>query len=224
VLTPGAFFAIQVPWVIVAGSLLFAAVPLLVPRRGLSSPEMASFDVHGLMATLCLLLLCVETASLFGWVPHWVPLALSGLGMLLLGRRFRDIDFSIVAVFALLFVGVAGLERGRVYRALNPERIFGHRARGLVISGALVSQLVSNAPAAMLLAPAVATARGLHGLLYGVNAGSCGTPIASIANLIGAQLYARNGGDPRRFWRAFLPVSGTLLVLLVLVSLILVSV
>ncbi len=219
----GGFLAIQAPFVAAAAVFLLAAVPLLVPRVRLETPGQAPFEVHGLMATLCLLLLSAELASLFGWIHHWVPFAFSVLGLLLLGRRLRDTDFSIILVFALLFVGVAGLERSRIYEALNPEKIFGHRARGLVLSGALLSQFVSNAPAAMLLAPAVVTARGLRGLLHGVNAGGCGTPWSSIANLIGAQLFAREGGDVRRYWRRFLPLSGLLLVLMVLVSLALVS-
>ena len=143
---------------------------------------------------------------------------------LLLGRRVFDTDFSLVAVFAFLFVGIAGLERGRLYATLDPVRIFGHEARGLVLSGAFLSQWVSNVPAAMLLAPAAATAAGFRALLYGVNAGGCGTPISSLANLIGAQVFVREGGDPRAFWRRFLPVSFALLGLLVLVSLALVSV
>ena len=152
----------------------------------------------------------------------WLVLALGGA--LLLGRRVFDTDFSLVAVFAFLFVGIAGLERGRLYATLDPVRIFGHEARGLVLSGAFLSQWVSNVPAAMLLAPAAATAAGFRALLYGVNAGGCGTPISSLANLIGAQVFVREGGDPRAFWRRFLPVSFALLGLLVLVSLALVSV
>ena len=156
-------------------------------------------------------------------VSHWIPLVLALGGAALLGRRIRETDFSLVFVFAFLFVGIAGLERGRLYQSLDPGRLFGHRARGLVLSGALLSQLVSNVPAAMLLAPAVASAAGFGALLHGVNSGGCGTPIASLANLIGAQLYAREGGDLRAFWRRFLPVNAVLLVLLVAASLVLVS-
>ena len=106
---------------------------------------------------------------------------------------------------------------------LDPVRIFGHHARGMVLSGALLSQIVSNVPAAMLLAPAAAGAAGFRGLLYGVNAGGCGTPISSIANLIGAQLFIREGGRAGDFWRHFLPASAALLVLLTALSLLLVS-
>jgi Na+/H+ antiporter NhaD/arsenite permease-like protein len=63
----------------------------------------------------------------------------------------------------------------------------------------------------MLLAPAAAGRPGLVALLYGVNAGGCGTPIASLANVIGAQLYLKEGGAPGAFWRRFLPVSFALL-------------
>ena len=35
---------------------------------------------------------------------------------------------------------------------------------------------------------------GVRGPAHGVNTGGCGTPIASLANLIGAQLYRREGG------------------------------
>jgi Na+/H+ antiporter NhaD/arsenite permease-like protein len=220
---PDGFFRVQVPWCIAAAALLAAAVPLLVPRRALAAPPVEPFDVDPLLATACVVLLVGELLALFGALDHRWPLLLGAGGAVLLGRRLRDTDFSLVLVFALLFVGVAGLERGRLYEVLDPVRIFGHHARGLVLSGALLSQVVSNVPAAMLLAPAAVGAAGFRALLYGVNAGGCGTPVASIANLIGAQLFTREGGSGRAFWARFLPLSAALLVLLTAASLALVS-
>ena len=217
--TPAGFFSTQAPWVAVAAVLLAAAVPALVPRGVLAAPPASPFDVQPVLAGACLVLLAAEIASLFGLVHHAVPLVLSIGGAALLGRRLLDTDFSLVFVFALLFVGIAGLERGSLYQWLDLGRFFGHEARGLVLSGAVLSQFVSNVPAAMLLAPAADGARSFGALLYGVNAGGCGTPIASLANLIGAQLFAREGGDPRAFWRSFLPVNAILLVLLLAASL-----
>lgn len=222
--TPAAFFSTQGPWVAVAAALLAAAVPALVPRGALAAAPASPFDVQPVLAGGCLVLLAAEVASLFGLVHHAVPLMLSIGGAALLGRRLLDTDFSLVFVFALLFVGIAGLERGSLYRWLDLGRFFGHEARGLVLSGAVLSQFVSNVPAAMLLAPAAGGPPSFGALLYGVNAGGCGTPIASLANLIGAQLFAREGGDARAFWRSFLPVNAILLVLLVAASLLLVSV
>jgi Na+/H+ antiporter NhaD/arsenite permease-like protein len=221
--TPASFFAAQIPWVAAAAILLAAVVPLLVPQQALAAPEAAALAVHSAEAGACLGLLAAEVAALFGALDHRVPLALAAVGAVLLGRRIFATDFSLVLVFAFLFVGIAGLERSRLYEAIDPLRLFGHRSRGLVLSGALLSQFVSNVPAAMLLAPAAATAAGFRALLYGVNAGSCGTPIASIANLIGAQLFVREGGRAGTFWRTFLLPSAALLALLVAVSLLLVS-
>jgi Na+/H+ antiporter NhaD/arsenite permease-like protein len=221
--TIGAFLANQAPFVALASVLLAAAVPILVPRRTLASPEAPPFEVHTLLAGACLLLLAAEIASLLGLVHHAAPLLLSLGGVLLLGRKVRDADFSLVFVFAFLFVGIAGLERSSLYRGLDLGHLLGSRAGGLVLSGALLSQLFSNVPTAMLLAPAAATTAGFGALLHGVNAGGCGTPIASLANLIGAQLFAREGGDIRAFWRRFLPVSFALLALLTGASLLLVT-
>jgi Na+/H+ antiporter NhaD/arsenite permease-like protein len=221
--TPGAFFAAQVPFVAIAAACLAAAVVLLVPRRPLTPPKTEPFDVDPMLAAGFAVLLATEAASLLGPLPFAVPLVLSLAGALLLKRRVFEADFSLVAVFAFLFVGVEGIERGLLYHALNPERIFGHQASGLLLSGAFLSQVVSNVPAALLLAPAAAGRHGFVGLLYGVNAGACGSPVGAIANLIGAQLFARDGGDARKFWKTFLAASGVILIALLLACLLLLT-
>ncbi|HKD16542.1 MAG TPA: SLC13 family permease [Thermoanaerobaculia bacterium] len=221
--TPESFFRAQIPWCAGAAVLLAIAVPLLVPRRALVAPPVEPFDVDPLSALACVALLVGGVLALFGVLDHRLPLLLAVGGAVLLGRRLLVTDFSLVLVFAFLFVGVAGLERGRLYEVLDPVRILGHHARGMALSGALLSQIVSNVPAVMLLAPAAVGAAGFRGLLYGVNAGGCGTPVSSIANLIGAQLFVREGGRAREFWRRFLPASAALLVLLTALSLLLVS-
>lgn len=221
--TPGAFFAAQIPFVAIAAACLAAAVVLLVPQRPLTPPKTEPFDVDPMLAAGFAVLLATEAASLLGPLPFAVPLVLSLAGALLLKRRVFEADFSLVAVFAFLFVGVEGIERGLLYHALNPERIFGHQASGLLLSGALLSQVVSNVPAALLLAPAAAGRHGFVGLLYGVNAGACGSPVGAIANLIGAQLFARAGGDARKFWKTFLAASGMILIALLLACLLLLT-
>jgi Na+/H+ antiporter NhaD/arsenite permease-like protein len=214
--TLASFFSAQLPFAAGAAALLFATVFFLVPRRRLAPPAARYFEVDPLLAAGFFVLLSAEVAGLVGLIPHQAPLLLSVPGLLLLGKRVFDTDFSLVLVFALLFVGIPGLERGRVYQLLDPEKIFGHRPVGLFFSGALLSQVVSNVPAALLLAPAAATPHGFRGLLYGVTAGACGSPLGSVANLIGAQIYVREGGRPRYFWRPFCAVSGALLILLAL--------
>jgi Na+/H+ antiporter NhaD/arsenite permease-like protein len=221
--TPGRFIALQLPMAAAGAALLSAATILLVPRRELPPMETRRIPVDAPRAGGFIALLGAELASIAGLLPPWVPLLLAAGGAFLLGRRLFETDFSLVLVFAFLFVGVAGLERGRLYAAIDPERIFGGGGAGMLISGALLSQLVSNVPAAMLLAPAARGAAGLHGLLWGVTAGGFGTPIASIANLIGAQLFLQSGAPARPFWKAFTAVSAALLVSLTLFGLLLLT-
>ena len=214
--TPGSFIAAQLPIAAGAAALLAAAVLLFIPRRPLPPPAEKSFDVDALLAAAFFVLLAAEVASLFGWIPYLIPLLLSIPAAGLLGRRVFEADFSLVLVFALLFIGVPGLERGRLYHFLDPEKLFGHGPIGMLLSGALLSQAVSNVPAALLLAPAAGNPAVFRGLLYGVTAGACGSPVGSIANLIGAQIYVSEGGRPRYFWKPYCLVSTILLVILVL--------
>ena len=218
--TAASFLAAQAPIVLASVVLLGIGVRLLVPARPVAALDAPELSVDRLRAAAFVVLLAAEVASLLHLVPHGVALVLGVAGAALLGRRLLRTDFSLVLVFAFLFVGVAGLERGRIYAAIDPERIFGAHERGMLFSGALLSQVVSNVPAALLLSPAAASGvAGFRGLLRGVTAGGCGTPLASIANLIGAQLYLRavsdRRGERRRFWTIFGAFSAALLVLLV---------
>ena len=222
--TPGSFAVAQLPIVLAAAALLSLGAIWIVPDRRLAPPDARFERVDRLRAAAFAVLLAAEVASLARLVPPGIPLLLAAAGAALLGKRLFRTDFSLVLVFAFLFVGVAGLERSAFYSALDPGRLFGHRAKGLFVAGALLSQLVSNVPAAMLLAPAASGAAAMRGLLWGVTAGGCGTPIASIANLIGAQLYLQGETPARPFWRSFAGISAGLLVVLSALALLLLGI
>lgn len=69
-------------------------------------------------------------------------------------------------------------------------------------------------PASLLLAPAARGPLGFEGLLYRVTIGGAGTPMASTANPIGAQIFLQSGAPAGRFWKIFLAVSAIIPVLL----------
>jgi Na+/H+ antiporter NhaD/arsenite permease-like protein len=183
-----------------------------VPRRTLPAPAGERPAVRPAGAAAAIALLVLELLALFAVVPVWLPFAAAVPALALLGRDALRVDFSLVGVFAALFVGVEGLRRSALFALVDPVRLFGTSPAGFVLSGALLSQAVSNVPAALLLAPAAAAHAGAFtGLLYGVNAGGCGTPVASLANLIGARIYLESRPGRRRFWRLFFAVSFALL-------------
>jgi Na+/H+ antiporter NhaD/arsenite permease-like protein len=65
--------------------------------------------------------------------------------------------------------------------------------------------VISNVPAAVLLAPF--TNGEWRELLYGVNAGGCGTIIASLANLLGWRIYVRESNRDPRFFRRLTAIN-----------------
>jgi len=220
--TTASFFAAQLPWVIGMAAALLALVPVLVPKRALPPPPPADRPVEPRLATAGLFLLSLQLLAISQAIPRLVPLLAALPAAALLGKGLLKTDFTLLGVFSALFVGVEGLRRSALFETLDPVALLGATPAGFVLSGALLSQAVSNVPAAILLAPSAAAAGGgalFTALLYGVNAGGCGTPIASLANLIGADLYLRGRAHRAPFWRLFLAVSFALLAVAVALSL-----
>jgi Na+/H+ antiporter NhaD/arsenite permease-like protein len=141
----------------------------------------------GAAGALCFVLVLLE----IGRVMSAWPAALAALvcALFFLRRRALDVDYSVVPLFLFAFVIVEGLRGFEVYR-LTP--------RSLYWSSIGLSQVISNVPATVLLSP-LAHARWRE-LLYGANAGGCGTIIASLANLLGWRIYQRESGREPRFF------------------------
>ena len=80
------------------------------------------------------------------------------------------------------------------------------------LTGLLASQVISNVPAAVLLAGFTGKA---DALVLGVNVGGLGTPIASLASLISMKLYAHDpGASTGRYLLEFTAVNVILLIIL----------
>ncbi|HEX7152576.1 MAG TPA: SLC13 family permease [Thermoanaerobaculia bacterium] len=183
------FVATMAPFVAFCAVGLLAATFLLGRSRTLTK-----VDAHlpprdhriALAGLACFVLVLLEIARV---VNAW-PAAIAALvaGIVILRRRMLRIDFSIVPLFFFAFIVVEGL---RSFDWNFPASTYW--------SAIALSQVISNVPATVLLTP---FANDWRELLYGVNAGGCGTIIASLANLLGWQIYVRESGrDPRFFWR-----------------------
>lgn len=99
--------------------------------------------------------------------------------------QLRRVDWSLIAVFVLMFVDLGLIAQYRPLQGLelsNPTVLY--------LAGALLSQVLSNVPAAIVLAR--------HGgdwtiVSWAVNVGAFGTVIASLANLIALRLGRQRG-------------------------------
>jgi Na+/H+ antiporter NhaD/arsenite permease-like protein len=180
---------------------------------------------------LAVSILLALVAVVFGAVrPREIPALLDLrllelLFVLILAAECARISRGLDSVVQRILSRVRSERSLSLSAILDPVRLFGATPAGFVLSGALVSQVVSNVPAAMLLASKAEAAGGgalFTALLYGVNPGGCGTPISPLANLVGADLYLRGRVGRRRFWGPFLAVSWLLLAAGILLSLFLV--
>lgn len=112
-------------------------------------------------------------------------------------QLFRRVDYGLLATFFCFFVFSGNLGRIGAVRDWLTGLLEGHTA----LTAALASQVVSNVPAAVLLAGFTGDWRGL---LVGTNVGGLGTPIASLASLISFRAYLRSEGSrPGRYLGVF---------------------
>jgi Na+/H+ antiporter NhaD/arsenite permease-like protein len=183
------FVATMIPFVAWCGAGLLAAVFILGPSHEMRRNEVALPPRNGAAAIagmLCFTLVLLEVARVLSAWPAAIAAALAGAYFL--RRRLLRVDFSIIPLFFFAFIVVEGM------------RSFELRLHASVYFTAIgASQIISNVPAAILLTP---FANGdWRELLYGVNAGGCGTIIASLANLLGWRIYVRESNRDPRFFR-----------------------
>jgi len=146
-----------------------------------------------------LLLSCVGLYAIFLLCLD-IGLPLYGLlavfaGFLLLARRvLLQIDWSLIFVFAAMFIDVGLFTR---LPPLQPAfaAIAGLSYGGVYALGVGLSQIVSNVPATILLLNYVPSSAQLA---YAVNAGGFGLAVGSLANLIALRMAGE-----RKIWLRF---------------------
>jgi Na+/H+ antiporter NhaD/arsenite permease-like protein len=182
------FVATMLPFVLWSALGLFIAIFFLGKSHPMRQKEVALPSRNGwaaLAGAVCFALVLLEVA---GVIDAW-PAAIASLlaGAVFLRTRMLRIDLSIVPLFFFAFIAVEGL---RTFTLPRPDVYF---------TAIALSQVISNVPAAVLLAP---LANGeWRELLYGVSAGGCGTIIGSLANLLGWRIYVRESSHDPRFLR-----------------------
>ncbi|WP_243089137.1 SLC13 family permease [Thermus neutrinimicus] len=122
--------------------------------------------------------------------------ALVAAGLLLFTRRLRSeryflrVDWELLVMFAALFMVTEGVRRLGLVEYLLP---LATTPLGLLLAASLLSLLVSNVPAVLLLAPLVHEPRDWLLLAGGSTLAGNLTLLASVANLIVAEGAGREG-------------------------------
>ncbi len=127
---------------------------------------------------LYLVLFALSLGMVFRVVPFVAGVVIVAAALLFADRRaLAHVDWGLLATFALFFVF-----SGNMARIPEVQGFFSMLlGQSTLVTSVLASQVISNVPAAILLAPFV---DGYQSLLIGVNIGGAGTLIASLASLI----------------------------------------
>ncbi len=183
--TPLSFFrALAIPGVI---SLLFL---LLLWSRSRNKPLTVQMDAvrppSRIYLALYAGLLLLNIAAIFHVIDKVAVLLITAVTLLIINRTlFLQVDYSLLITFAGFFIFIGNISHLSVVKLLQ-QTLLG-TATGTYLAGLVVSQFISNVPAAMLLA---GLSQQRDALLLGVNIGGLGTLIASMASVISYKLFA----------------------------------
>lgn len=190
----GEFVLVMLPVSVAMLTILLALIPLAFTRHPLSlaePPAPVPLQDRLMITALCAypLFLLLVNAGLA------VPAAGFVIAFFAIFHRtvLRLVDWPLLLVFVLMFVNLGLLGRLPAIAEAVPAAM--EMPGGAFALGALVSQAMSNVPAAIFLAPFTAD---WQALAWGVNVGGFGLVIGSLANLIALRL-ARHPG----LWREF---------------------
>ena len=198
----GEFFAAMVPLTLLSLAGLAAAAFFLVPREVIhvtfGAPAQLRRERLGVCAALFgLCLLSVFRVLPYGALTVAVAAVLAGMDRKLLAR----VDYGLLLTFVCFFIFSGNLGSIPAVR----EGLSALLGNSTLLSSVLASQVISNVPAATLLAGFTLDWRGL---LVGTNVGGLGTLIASLASLISFKLYAAlPGARPARYLGLFTAVN-----------------
>ena len=127
-----------------------------------------------------------------------ILLLIVAAAVLIIDRKlFLQADYSLLLTFVFFFIFVGNL--GSIPAlSENLQRIFLGNEVGISV---LLSQIISNVPAAILLS---GLSENVSALIIGTNLGGLGTLIASMASLITYKFYAgTKDGSPKKYILVF---------------------
>lgn len=180
----GDFILLMLPLTILSLIMLTVAVML-----GKSQPITVSFDkadmpINRLKLSVIVLLfiVCMGTVARFvPWMYSFAAVLL--IGLIMFRNLFKEVDYYLLGTFTGFFIFIGNMQQIPLISNFIEKMLDG---REFLVS-ALISQIISNVPAAMLLS---GFTDNLKALIYGVNVGGLGTLIASLASLISYKFYA----------------------------------
>ncbi|WP_139903927.1 SLC13 family permease [Clostridium thermarum] len=150
---------------------------------------------------LCLfiaLFICIFL-SVFRIIDYRIMLIITILVTLLADRSlFVKVDYYLLLTFVTFFIIVGNISSIEPIRHAAERLLSGDSASYL--SSIIISQFISNVPAAVLLSGFTSSWRPI---MLGVNVGGMGTLIASLASVIAYKLYVKSFNNSKAYLTKF---------------------
>lgn len=204
----GEFILTLLPYAAFSLLLLIAAC-FLIKNEPLS-PQTGEKTARNTRTELvCAALFVLSLLSVLRILDAWIAALVTAIAILVYDRKLlKRVDYCLLLTFVCFFVFIGNMGRIEPVRDFLSSFITGRE----MLTGALLSQIISNVPAAVLLS---AFSSNWKPLLIGVNVGGLGTLIASLASLISYKLYcASENAQPRKYLLLFTAYNGIFFLLL----------
>lgn len=216
-LDAGTFFAAILPYSLI--SLIMVLIIwriFLAEREKLETENDDDTSADRKKTLMFSVFLVLALLSVFR-VLDWKILFIAELAVLIIFDRktLLKIDYLLLLTFVCFFIFSANI------RSIDTvERLLtSFMDKSAIATSAIVSQVISNVPAAILLSPFTDSAEGV---LVGTDIGGLGTPVASLASLISMKFYfKRERGKKGKYIILFLILNFALLAILAAFSLVL---
>ncbi len=183
-LTVSDFFRTMLPTGI-ASLVILVLLCLLLPTTSCTADTSEKHEISKIRFTAYTVLFVLCLLTVFRVVPDWVCLCAAVLIVPL--KQLAKVDYGLLATFICFFVFVGNIARIETVSTFFSEILQGRE----VIVSAMLSQVISNVPASVMLSGFTDNGTAL---LLGVNLGGLGTIIASLASLISFQFYRNSDG------------------------------
>lgn len=211
----GEFILTLLPYA--AFSLLLLIIACFLVRKEKLIPQAGGKPTRKTRTELvCAALFVLSLLSVLRVLDAWIAALITAVVILIYDRKLlKRVDYCLLLTFVCFFMFIGNMSRIESVRDFLGTFITGRE----MLTGALLSQVISNVPAAVLLS---AFSSNWKPLLIGVNIGGLGTLIASLASLISYKLYcASENAQPKRFMLVFTLYNVIFFVLLTLLWVIL---
>lgn len=188
-LTMGEFIGIIFPYSLLSLILLVLSVYIFMPDIKIQKPAEATKLKGKSRSVLFILLFAVNMLTILRILDERVLLVIIAASVFTLEKRlFLKADYSLLLTFVFFFIFVGNFGA----MPMMSESLRSIMCGNETVVSVILSQVISNVPAAILLS---GLSNNASALIIGTNIGGLGTLIASMASLITYKLYSASAGS-----------------------------